>query len=137
VYGAEPELEFEYEFLPAVAVIFTSSETGASTEAQAIVDTGAEGMLLDTTIADDLGVNLVLAPPIQIGRVGGILSEARVAEVQISSPGHSDIRAVVRAAFAPNVATDYGNLLGLDFLASIDSALSHNTRLGYLGKAEA
>jgi len=129
------DFEFEYQLLPVVAVVFVSPQTGARVEAEALIDTGAEGTLLDASIAVDLGIDLEVGDAVQIGGVGGTLGEARVADVEIFFSERPDLRAVVKAAFAPNVAADYGNLLGLNVLSFFDFALSHTNRLGYLGRA--
>jgi len=100
-----------------------------------IVDSGAEGTLLDVEVAEALGLDLTDARRISISGVGGPGGEARVAELDVALLGRSDLRARITVAFAPDVADTFGNLLGLNAMQQFDFAPQHSICRGYLGTA--
>jgi len=125
--------EASYGRLPAVAAVVRYPVTGRPIEFTGLIDTAADGTLLDELFALRLGIDLDSAERIAIGGVVGGTGWARVATVEIAVVGQENLRATVEAAFAPGVTTGVGNLLGLDLWSAVDLGLSHSHRTAYFG----
>ena len=130
-------LDFEFLYLdgPVISVTVLSPETLRSAFTAALIDTGADISLFDTTIADRLGLNLPEAPTARVRGVGGAEMEARLADAELLLLGEPDMSIRISLTFAPS-GLAVGNLIGLYVLSRFDFALSHASRLGYLGRAE-
>jgi predicted aspartyl protease len=128
--------DFNYETAtPSIQVIVHSSETGRTHEIDALIDTGAEGTLLDVSVARALRLNLANAPLQSISGVGGRIVEAKVAWVRLSLLQVPELTATVRVLFAPNVAIQSGNLIGMNVWSLFDLGLSHSVHSGSIGLA--
>jgi predicted aspartyl protease len=132
-----PSLDFEFLYLdgPVISVTLRSPETLRSAFTAALIDTGADIRLFDTTVADRLGLSLSEAPTAKIRGVGGAEVEARLADAELLLLGEPDMSIRILLAFAPS-GLAVGNLIGLDVLSRFDCALSQASRPGYLGRAE-
>jgi predicted aspartyl protease len=126
---------FEYPGTPGIPVKAINPKNGKTVEFDALVDTGADGTLLDLSIAMDLDIDFADSRIVRISGVGGEVSEARSTEIEIELLRLPDLRASIRATFAPNVAQDYGNLLGVNVLSIFDIGVAHSRRTIYLGRA--
>jgi predicted aspartyl protease len=131
-----PSFQFEFSYLhqPRISVRIISPATGLSRVVSVLVDTGADVSLLDSLLADRLGIALEREQAISIEGVGGAITQARMAEVDIRLLDEEEMVLHLPVAFAPLQTTTVGNLLGLDILAHFDFGLSHRDRLGYLGR---
>jgi hypothetical protein len=127
------QFEFSYPSLPRITLRLTARETGRSGRTGALLDTGAEISLFDLTVAERIGLDLVHAPTVVISGVGGELSGARLATVELMLLDEADLSIALPVAFTPLEGLGVGNLLGLDVLSHFDFGLSHRDRLGYLG----
>jgi predicted aspartyl protease len=101
---------------------------------EALIDTGADLSLFDEGLAQDLGLDLQSLPAVNLSGVGGLLREARLAEVRLTLLDLAELQVTLEVAFAPEVELAHGNLIGLDVLEHFDFALAHADRLGYLGR---
>ena len=127
--------EFPYELVPNVAVAIISRETGAHAEVEAIIGTGADGSLFDVDIATYFGLDLAAADTVLFGGVvAGSAARGRSHAVEVQLLSQPSLSVIITVTFAENVAATCGNLLGLNFLSSVDFGLSHAARLGYLGR---
>ena len=129
-----PNFEFEFFYLrrPTLSV-GVRNRAGRSGITTALLDTGADVTLIDLTVAEQLGLSLDL-PPIRISGVGGSITEARRAEVELRLLNESDLSLTIPVAFAPIRGLGIGNLIGLDVLSHFDFGISHSTLTGYLGR---
>ena len=128
------DFEFFYPSLPRITVVLTSLESGRSGRTGALLDTGAEVTLFDSSVAQRLGIDLARAAAIPVSGVGGALSDAKLATVQLALLGEPDLTVSLPVAFASIEGLAVGNLIGLDVLSHFDFGLSHRDRLGYLGR---
>jgi hypothetical protein len=130
------EHEFSYNRLPRINVVARSLETGRETELIALIDTGADLTILDEIVATQLGIPLdrVAKQPLRGLGVGVIL--ASIAEIELVLLDEPDLVVRIPVAFVPGVADALDNLIGRDVLEYLDFALSHSTRLGYLGRTQ-
>ena len=118
---------------PIIAV--TLASPAGYERREALIDTGSELSLFDEWIALSLGLDLERLPPVTLSGVGGLLREARLAQVTLMLLDRNELRATLDVAFAADVELTLGNLIGLDVLEHFDFGLSHRERLGYLGRA--
>jgi predicted aspartyl protease len=131
------QFEFTYDSEPFIPVtVTTTTTTDRQITIRALIDTGAQATLLDQEIARILGVDLAGAQTAPVSGIGGNLS-VRFAEVTLLLLEEPSLDTQVMVAFAPQLGSTLGNLIGLDVLAHFDFGLSHASRLGYLGKQEA
>jgi predicted aspartyl protease len=126
-------LAVPYDTVPLVTFVVRSEDTGRSLETQVLIDTGADATILDELVATTLGIDLARQPTVNVMGIGGRVTDARVAQIVIDVHGSSNISAAVYAVFVPQASSTFGNLLGLDFLESVDFGLSHGERLAYFG----
>ena len=103
----------------------------------ALLDTGAEFTIIDSELAEPLGLNLEDGPTENVyGVTGGLVSvPVRVVAVQVLAP--SLTRPVVcRAGFLTNLRERiHSNILGRrDFFHAVHFALVHSERTVYLGQ---
>jgi hypothetical protein len=124
---------FRYEFNPIITVTAFNRDSGRETNFEALIDTGADGTVLDLSIARDL--ELDLKEPIALGGLGGISFQGRFASIEMHLMGDPDLAVTLDVAFAPRIAMTVGNLLGLDVLEAFNFGLSQGQRTGFLGKA--
>ena len=111
------------------------SPSGRRRTVDVIVDSGADGTLLDIEVAEALDLDLRQGQRVAIGGVGGSADEARVIALDVEVLGRADLTIRIDIAFAPDVADTFGNLLGLNALRHLDFALQHSILTGYLGAA--
>ena len=119
---------------PTIAIIVIAP-SGQRYTVDVILDSGADGSLLDVEVAEALGLDLTNARRLSISGIGGSGGEARVAELDVELLGRADLRGRIEIAFAADVADTFGNLLGLNALTLFDFALQHSIRRGDLGVA--
>lgn len=67
-----------------------------------------------------------------VSGVGGLLRDARLAEVRLELLERPELAVTVDVAFAPGVDGTSGNLLGRNVMEHFDFGLSHHDRFGYL-----
>jgi hypothetical protein len=87
-------------------------------------------------LAVDLGIELASLASVSISGVGGLVRDARLAQVIVQLLEQPALAVTVEVAFAPDVENTLGNLLGLDILAHFNFGLSHGNRTGYMGRRE-
>ena len=126
-------LETNYETWPMVSIRISDPETGANSDLEAMIDTGADITILDLTVARQLGVDFTGAEHAGIRGIGGRIQDVPIIQIEISILGADDLTATVRAAFVENASSTFGNLIGLDALESIDFGLSHAERRAFFG----
>jgi aspartyl protease len=102
---------------------------------EALIDTGADVSLFDARFASKLEIDLDPLPHIALSGVGGLLREASVAEVTLRLLDAPALEVRLEVAFASDVESIHGNLIGLDVLEHFGFGLSHNHRVGYLSPA--
>ncbi|MPZ49998.1 MAG: hypothetical protein GEU75_12010 [Dehalococcoidia bacterium] len=127
------EFEFFYPRRPTLSV-GVRNKSGPSGVTTALMDTGADITLIDLTVAEQLGLSLLDLPPIRISGVGGSITEARRAEVELRLLNEPDLALTIPVAFAPIRGLGIGNLIGLDVLSHFDFGISHSTLTAYLGR---
>ena len=119
---------------PSIAIVVIAP-SGRRHTVDVILDSGAEGTLLDIEVAEALRLDLTNARTISISGVGGAGGEARIVELDVELLGRGDLAGRITVAFASDVADTFGNLLGLNALSHFDLGLQHSIRRGYLGTA--
>jgi hypothetical protein len=129
-------LSFEaaYVFEPVILVTLRSVRNDRELESLAIIDTGAQRSLFDESLARRLGIDLDNLATTELSGIGGRIP-VREAVIQLQLLGEPDLSVIMPVSFAPNVQTDFGNLLGLDVLTHFDLGLSHANRAIHLGVA--
>ena len=100
---------------------------------EAVIDTGSEVTILDRLIAVQLGLDLGNRSRFNLRGFGGRIPLLGPTAVEIDILGLPELTARVMAFFSENFVENFGNLLGLDVLESIDIGLSHRDRLLYFG----
>jgi hypothetical protein len=125
---------FYYETWPVIRVIVHGPHSGLTDEYDALIDTGAQVSVFDTTVADDLEIDLSSAERFLVSVVGGQRVEARIAPIRLALLQLPDLTIELDVVLAPGIASRTGNVIGLDVLAHFDLALSHSQRVGFLGR---
>jgi predicted aspartyl protease len=129
------DLSFEftksYNASPSVPALVINPETGQRLEVNVIVDTGAEGTVLDQSVALALGLDLHGESANLSGLAGSALAPLHDVEIVVLAEPRLSVR--VKAAFIEGIGSSLGNLLGLDFFEHVDLGLSHSKRTLYLG----
>ena len=76
--------QHSYDETPEVPVAAINPQTARRFEFKAVVDTGADGTLLDSSIAQEIGIDLEDAPPALVGGIGGVLAGAKSGRSSLS-----------------------------------------------------
>jgi predicted aspartyl protease len=122
-----------YDDVPSIPLIVRHGQAGNDVQIEAYIDTGADGTLLDETIAQALGIDLSAGNPARVRGVGGGFLPGRMALIELVFEREETLIVPVVATFAAGVLESVGNLLGLDVWTALDLGLSHSTRSVYLG----
>ncbi len=124
-------LELTYAELPQLPV--RVGRRGAWFEALALIDTGADVSLFDS----DLAFALPPTKPthrLAIQGVGGGSVRVDFWTMDLLTPlSHGPL--VLSIGLVPGLAKSAGNILGRDFLESVQFGLDHSARTLYLGRA--
>jgi hypothetical protein len=129
-------LDFEFHYLddPRISVTVRSPSSGLENTTFAFVDTGAQRSLFDTRILRHIRHHELPLRRSALFGVGGGQVEVGIYQIAITLLGQPALSVALPLAFADNVESDAGNLIGLDVLEHFDFDFAHADRLGYLGR---
>jgi hypothetical protein len=128
--------DFTYEDAPRISVRVISEESSTETSLEALIDTGSDITLFDTAIAAILKLDLTNRPLTQFRGVTGDLVDAPMVSLELLPLFDPSLSVMVNVVFLPGISLSVGNLIGRDVLEYLDFALTHSTRIGYLGRTE-
>ena len=104
----------------SVLVPVTVEHQGNQADIQLLLDTGSAGTVINTEIADRLGLNLRSARKIQLQVVGGQVVEAHVATLNSLTVGpHTKSNARIAVIQHAGPPVKYDGLLGMDVLSGL------------------
>jgi hypothetical protein len=119
--------EWNVGYEPMIPCIIQAS-SGREVVSEALVDTGAEIILLDAGLAAILEIDLESGDTIQVVGLGAAYQAIKFAPIQFALLYRPELTVSVNAGFVPGLAADFHNLLGLDVLSQVDLRLSHRRR---------
>jgi predicted aspartyl protease len=114
-----------------VPALIVDPETGRRVEINLVVDTGAEGTVLDRSVAIELNLDLGRESASLSGLGGAAVAPIHDVEIVVLAEPRLGVR--VRAAFVEGIGAALGNLLGLDYFEKVIVGLSHSKRTLYFG----